>query len=118
MQVKAVIAYAAERFILVVPEIELPGHSCAAIACYPHLSCESHTSWGILLSMRAWLVSMHKHFAAHACKAWLVACVSQLRSVPTAYVGAEVPVHVLLHAISMAAVFWLLDCCMNTAPFQ
>lgn len=40
MQVKTILAYAAARFILVVPEIELPGHSCAAIACYPNLSCE------------------------------------------------------------------------------
>lgn len=41
VQVKEVIAYAADRFIEVIPEIELPGHCCAALACYPHLSCES-----------------------------------------------------------------------------
>ena len=39
MQVKDVVAYAARRFITVVPEIELPGHCGAALACYPHLSC-------------------------------------------------------------------------------
>lgn len=37
--VKEVVAYAAARFINVIPEIELPGHSSAAIAAYPELSC-------------------------------------------------------------------------------
>ncbi|MDB5250368.1 MAG: family 20 glycosylhydrolase [Segetibacter sp.] len=38
-QVKEVVKYAADRFITVIPEIELPGHSSAAIAAYPELSC-------------------------------------------------------------------------------
>jgi hexosaminidase len=38
-EVKEVVAYAAKRFITVVPEIEMPGHSSAAIAAYPFLSC-------------------------------------------------------------------------------
>ena len=38
-QVKEIVKYAADRFITVVPEIELPGHSSAAIAAYPYLSC-------------------------------------------------------------------------------
>lgn len=38
-QIKDVIAYAADRFITIIPEIELPGHSSAAIAAYPQLSC-------------------------------------------------------------------------------
>ena len=41
MQVREVVAYAARRFIIVIPEIELPGHCGAALACYPHLSCRS-----------------------------------------------------------------------------
>jgi len=41
MQVREVVAFAAERFIEVIPEIELPGHCCAALACYPNLSCET-----------------------------------------------------------------------------
>ncbi len=50
--VREVVAYAAERFITVVPEIELPGHSVAAIAAYPELSCtglplEVETQWGV-----------------------------------------------------------------------
>jgi hypothetical protein len=39
-QVRDVVAYAAARSIHVLPEIELPGHCCAALAAYPHLSCE------------------------------------------------------------------------------
>lgn len=38
-EVKAVVAHAARRYITVVPEIEMPGHSSAAIAAYPELSC-------------------------------------------------------------------------------
>ena len=45
-------AYAAERHISVVPEIEMPGHALAALAAYPELSCaggpfEVGKSWGV-----------------------------------------------------------------------
>ena len=52
-QVKEIVAYAAERYVTVIPEIEMPGHALAAIACYPELSCgledhyETATRWGI-----------------------------------------------------------------------
>lgn len=50
--IKEVVEYAASRFITVIPEIELPGHSTAAIATYPHLSCtggpfDVGTLWGV-----------------------------------------------------------------------
>lgn len=38
-QMKELIAYAAERHIEIVPEIDVPGHSVAAIAAYPWLTC-------------------------------------------------------------------------------
>ena len=38
-QIKEVVAYAKSRFVEVIPEIEMPGHSSAAIAAYPWLSC-------------------------------------------------------------------------------
>lgn len=38
-QIKEVVQYAAARYIDVIPEIEMPGHSSAAIAAYPWLSC-------------------------------------------------------------------------------
>ncbi|HEX2846903.1 MAG TPA: family 20 glycosylhydrolase [Chitinophagaceae bacterium] len=40
-EIKEVVAYAAQRHITVVPEIEMPGHASAAIAAYPELSCFS-----------------------------------------------------------------------------
>lgn len=39
-QIREVIAYAAERHVTIVPEIDVPGHSMAAIASYPELSCQ------------------------------------------------------------------------------
>ncbi len=38
-EIKEVVEYAKDRFIEVIPEIEMPGHSSAAIAAYPWLSC-------------------------------------------------------------------------------
>ncbi|MEO7045539.1 MAG: family 20 glycosylhydrolase, partial [Ferruginibacter sp.] len=38
-QIKDVVKYATERYIDVIPEIEMPGHASAAIAAYPQLSC-------------------------------------------------------------------------------
>ena len=51
-QIKEIVAYAASRFIRVVPEIEMPGHAMAALASYPELGCTGgpyavRTSWGI-----------------------------------------------------------------------
>lgn len=38
-QIKEVVAYAEDRFITVIPEIEMPGHALAALASYPELGC-------------------------------------------------------------------------------
>jgi len=38
-EIREIITYASERHITVVPEIEMPGHSLAALASYPELSC-------------------------------------------------------------------------------
>lgn len=51
-EIKEVVAYAAERFITVIPELEMPGHEMAAIAAYPELSCKGEAGtpriiWGI-----------------------------------------------------------------------
>jgi hexosaminidase len=51
-EVRDIVAYAAERFVTVIPEIELPGHSVAALAAYPELACtegpfEVSTVWGV-----------------------------------------------------------------------
>ena len=38
-EIREIVRYAADRFITVVPEIEMPGHASAALASYPELSC-------------------------------------------------------------------------------
>ena len=51
-QAKEIVAYAAERYITVIPEIDLPGHMQAALAAYPELGCtggpyEVWRQWGV-----------------------------------------------------------------------
>ncbi len=51
-QIREVVEYARQRNIMVVPEIEMPGHTSAAIAAYPELSCsgkriEVPVTWGV-----------------------------------------------------------------------
>jgi hexosaminidase len=38
-EIKDIVKYASDRFVTIIPEIEMPGHSSAAIAAYPMLSC-------------------------------------------------------------------------------
>lgn len=50
-EIRDIVAYAQERFITIIPEIDVPGHSLAAIAAYPELSCtgeqyEVMSRWG------------------------------------------------------------------------
>jgi hexosaminidase len=51
-QVRDIVAYAKQRYVTIVPEIEMPGHSKAALAAYPELACtpgpfEVSTVWGV-----------------------------------------------------------------------
>lgn len=39
--IKDLVRYASDRNVIIVPEFELPGHECAAIAAYPNLSCRN-----------------------------------------------------------------------------
>jgi len=50
--VREIVSYASERFITVIPGVEMPGHALAALAAYPELGCtaapyEVATKWGI-----------------------------------------------------------------------
>jgi len=50
--VREIVAYARDRYVTVIPEIEMPGHATAALAVYPELSCtggpfEVATQWGV-----------------------------------------------------------------------
>jgi hexosaminidase len=38
-QIREVVAYAAKRYVMVLPEIEMPAHASAAIAAYPQFGC-------------------------------------------------------------------------------
>jgi hexosaminidase len=52
-EIRDVIKYAADRYVTVVPEIEMPGHAMAALASYPELGCEPGSgykvqgTWGV-----------------------------------------------------------------------
>ncbi|MBL7698184.1 MAG: beta-N-acetylhexosaminidase [Chitinophagaceae bacterium] len=51
-EIKEVVAYAAKRYITVIPEIEMPGHAKAALAAYPFLGCtggpyEVRQTWAV-----------------------------------------------------------------------
>jgi len=45
---KDIVAYAADRFITIIPEIDMPGHTNAALSSYPELNCD-----GIAPEMRS-----------------------------------------------------------------
>ena len=50
-QVRDIVRYAAERYIEVIPEVDMPGHMVAALASYPELGCtkgpyQVRTTWG------------------------------------------------------------------------
>lgn len=46
-EIKDIIAYATVRGIMIIPEIDIPGHSRAAIAAYPELSTRPDTNWKV-----------------------------------------------------------------------
>jgi hexosaminidase len=51
-EIKDVVKYAADRYVTIIPEIELPGHALAALSAYPNLGCtggpyEAATTWGV-----------------------------------------------------------------------
>lgn len=45
--IREVVAYARERFIEIMPEIDMPGHFQAALAAYPELSCDPSAPHGV-----------------------------------------------------------------------
>ncbi len=51
-EIREIVQYARDRFVTIVPEIEMPGHSVAALAAYPNLSCTGgpfkvRVNWGV-----------------------------------------------------------------------
>jgi hexosaminidase len=65
--IRDIVAYAKERFIIIIPEIEMPGHSSAALAAYPNLGCTSNAitvpnTWGIKKDIYAPTDSVFRFF--------------------------------------------------------
>jgi hexosaminidase len=51
-EVKEIVDYAAKRYVTIIPEIEMPGHSSAALTAYPWLGCtggpyQVQQTWGV-----------------------------------------------------------------------
>ena len=46
-EIRDIVAYAKERHIEVIPEVEFPGHACAALAAYPEFSCYPNGSHSV-----------------------------------------------------------------------
>ena len=51
-QIRDIVSYAQERYITVIPEVDMPGHMTAALAAYPNLGCtggpyQVEQNWGI-----------------------------------------------------------------------
>jgi hexosaminidase len=51
-QIRDVVKYAQDRYITIIPEIEMPGHAVAALSAYPQFSCTGgpfkvYTKWGV-----------------------------------------------------------------------
>lgn len=52
-EIREVVEYAQKRYVTIIPEIEIPGHSSAALAAYPQFGCKEsddyhvQTTWGI-----------------------------------------------------------------------
>lgn len=51
-QIKEIVAYAHSKYIRVIPEFDIPGHTASALACYPELGCFGRkmnvkTHWGV-----------------------------------------------------------------------
>ncbi len=74
-QVRDVVAYAADRHVTVVPEIELPGHSRPAIAAYPELGnlpepAGVGTTWGVeehILNVEESTIRFYEDVLAEVC---------------------------------------------------
>ena len=67
-QIKEVIDYAAKRYITIIPEIEMPAHSMAALAAYPELGTEPNKkyevaqTWGMMNKYNNVLAPTEKTF--------------------------------------------------------
>jgi hexosaminidase len=61
--IKEIVAYAKERFVDILPEVDVPGHSLAAIAAYPELACSAGTGEPPAVSSGQSIKDWSKHVA-------------------------------------------------------
>lgn len=68
-ELKEIVEYAAQRYITIVPEIDLPGHCMAVLATYPHFGTEDNAgvktaiTWGIYNKLNNVLAPSEEVFA-------------------------------------------------------
>jgi hexosaminidase len=90
-QIRSIVAYAARRYMTIVPEVEMPGHSSAALAAYPQYGC----SRGKHYVLEVWGVSNDIYCPTDATFTFLDNILSEVVSLfPGTYVhvgGDEVP---------------------------
>lgn len=65
--IREIVMYAERRFVTIIPEIEMPGHSSAALAAYPYLGCTGEqisvpNNWGIKKDIYAPTDTVFKFF--------------------------------------------------------
>ena len=65
--IREIVMYAERRFVTIIPEIEMPGHSSAALAAYPYLGCTGEqigvpNNWGIKRDIYAPTDTVFKFF--------------------------------------------------------
>jgi len=66
-EVKDIVAYAQARHITVIPEIEMPGHSLAALSAYPELACTDAFLEDVLTEVMALFPSKYIHIGGDEC---------------------------------------------------
>ncbi len=102
-QIRDVVAYAARRYVTIVPEIEMPGHAEAALAAYPQLAC----SPGPYRVRETWGVSEHILCPTDSTFAFLENVLSEVMQLfPGGYVhigGDEVPKIAWQHSAAVHA---------------
>lgn len=67
--VREIVAYATQRHITIVPEIEMPGHSTAALSAYPQFSCDGGVGDCINCSNVPWSLNVTAYVGGVFCAA-------------------------------------------------